>query len=67
MFAMTTGLGEDRVIVDPAGAVAGRIGLKTTPAGYRIVNGVFTEATTVPSIRYLASILPTPSEEPIKV
>jgi hypothetical protein len=66
-FAMTPGFGEERVFVDPAGAVAGRIGLKMAPVGYRIVNGVFTEATTVPSIRYLASILPAPSEGPVNV
>lgn len=64
-FAMAAGVGEERVLVDTAGAVAARMGLKITPAGYRVVNGVFTEATTVPSIRYLASILPAPSEGPI--
>jgi hypothetical protein len=66
-YAMTPGLREERVFVDPAGAVAGRIGLKMTPVGYRIVNGVFQEATTVPSIRYLASIIPIPTETPIGV
>jgi hypothetical protein len=66
-FAMTPGLGEERVFVDREGAVADRIGLKMAPVGYRIVNGAFTEATTVPSIRYLASILPTPAEGPINV
>jgi hypothetical protein len=66
-FALAPGPGEERVFVDPEGAVAGRMGLKMTPVGYRIVNGVFTEATSVPSVRYLASILPTPAEGPVSV
>ena len=67
MFRMTPTSGDERVFVDPAGAVAGRLGLNMTPVGYRIENGVFTSAGTVPSMRYLASIIPIPSEVPIGV
>jgi hypothetical protein len=62
MNRMTLSLGGERVSMDPAGTIAGRLGLNTTPVGYRIENGVFKEAGTVPSMRYLASILPIPSE-----
>jgi hypothetical protein len=66
-YRMTLSLGSGRVYVDPAGAIADRLGLKTTPAGYRIENGVFKDAGTVPSMRYLATILPAPSEAPIGI
>jgi len=48
------------VTVDADGEIARRIGLQTTPVGFRIVDGVFTHATSVPSSRYLGSILPEP-------
>ena len=51
---------DGRIIVDVAGQIALRIGLNTTPVGFRVENGVFTNATTVPSSRYLTSILPEP-------
>jgi hypothetical protein len=54
-------LGSDgRVIIDVNGAIASRIGLNTTPVGFRVENGIFQSATTVPSSRYLRSILPKP-------
>ena len=67
MYGMTRSLEDGRVSVDPAGAVAGQLGLNVTPVGYRIENGVFKHAGTVPSMRYLASIIPIPSEAPIGV
>jgi hypothetical protein len=67
MYRMTLSLGSQRVCVDPAGTIAGRLGLNTTPVGYRIENGVFKDAGTVPSMRYLATVLPTPSESPVGI
>jgi hypothetical protein len=49
-----------RVCVDVAGQIAARLGLDTTPVGFRIENGLITSATTVPSVRYLSSVLPKP-------
>jgi hypothetical protein len=60
-------LADGRVIIDPAGAIAGRLGLNTTPVAYRIEKGVLKDASTVPSIRYLSSIIPTPSDAAISV
>ncbi|MEK6280404.1 MAG: hypothetical protein AABN95_08640 [Acidobacteriota bacterium] len=51
---------EERVIVDVAGSIAGRMGLNATPVGLRVEKGILTSATTVPSSRYLTSILPAP-------
>jgi hypothetical protein len=51
---------EGRIIVDPAGEIVHRIGLDTTPVGLRVQNGLLASATTVPSSRYLTSILPEP-------
>jgi hypothetical protein len=53
---MSTG----RVAVDVAAQIAGRLGLDTTPVGFRVENGLLVGATTVPSVRYLSTILPTP-------
>jgi hypothetical protein len=47
-----------RLVVDPAGKIAERIGLRTTPVGFRVQDGRIAGATTVPSQRYLSSILP---------
>jgi hypothetical protein len=47
-----------RLLVDAAGKIAERIGLRTTPVGFRVQNGRIAGATTVPSQRYLSSILP---------
>jgi hypothetical protein len=47
-----------RLLVDVAGQIAERMGLRTTPVGFRVENGRLVAATTVPSSRYLASILP---------
>jgi hypothetical protein len=46
-----------RLLVDVEGMIARRIGLRTTPVGFRVENGRIVSATTVPSRRYLSSIL----------
>lgn len=51
---------EARVLVDVAGKIAERIGLRTTPVGFRVQSGRLVGATTVPSRRYLSSIIPDP-------
>ena len=51
---------EERVVVDVAGEIAANVGLNTTPVCFRLQDGVLTHATTVPSSRYLTSILPMP-------
>lgn len=53
-------VGEGRLTVDVDGSVAARLGLDITPAGFRVEDGRLAQATTVPSRRYLLSILPTP-------
>jgi hypothetical protein len=55
LTAETTGR---RLTVDAAGEIARRLGLRTTPVGFRLHDGRFTSATTVPSRRYLSSIVP---------
>jgi hypothetical protein len=50
----------ERVVVDVAGEIAGHVGLDTTPICFRLQDGVIDHATTVPSSRYLTSILPMP-------
>jgi hypothetical protein len=54
---MTT---DGRVLIDFGGNIARRIGLDTSPVGFRVENGRITAATTIPSSRYLFSILPKP-------
>lgn len=49
-----------RVIVDVSSAIARSIGLDTTPVGFRVDAGRITGATTIPSARYLSSVLPHP-------
>jgi hypothetical protein len=49
-----------RLRVDIAGMIAERMGLRTTPVGFRVEDGRLARATTVPSSRYLSSILPAP-------
>jgi hypothetical protein len=56
-YGMTPGFEGERVTVDSGGAIAGRLGLHTTPVAYRVKNGVFTDAVTVPSIRQLSSLI----------
>jgi hypothetical protein len=51
---------EQRVFVDVAGRIAETMGLRTTPVGFRVEQGRLKGATTVPSRRYLSSILPEP-------
>lgn len=50
----------ERVLIDFDGSIAEKLGLDTTPVGFRVENGIFVKATTVPSTRYLESILPFP-------
>jgi hypothetical protein len=57
-YNMTSGLADERVTVDAAGVIAGRLGLSMTPVAYKIENGVFKDAATVPSIRSLSSVIP---------
>lgn len=51
---------DEHVVVDVGGKIAYRIGLDTTPIGFRVENGAIVSATTVPSSRYLNTILPEP-------
>ena len=51
---------QGRLFVDVGGVAAERMGLRTTPVGFRVRNGRFVSATTVPSMRYLSSIVPSP-------
>jgi hypothetical protein len=53
-------MNDGRVCVDVGGAIAERIGLNTTPVGFRVEHGLIMSATTVPSTRYLTSIVPNP-------
>lgn len=46
------------VLMDPGGRIGERMGLRTTPVGFFVEEGRFVRATTVPSRRYLATILP---------
>lgn len=59
-FTEAFGLADERVTVDVDGAIAASMGLNTSPVGFRVEHGVLTSATTVPSSRYLMSILPEP-------
>lgn len=49
-----------RLIVDEVGRIAERLGLRTTPVGFQIERGRFAKATTVPSVRYMTSLVPNP-------
>lgn len=59
-YELTRMTEDGRLVVDVAGAIAGRIGLDLTPVGFRVGDGRIVNATTVPSKRYLLSILPKP-------
>lgn len=59
-YGLNPDAGNGTVCLDPARTIAGKLGLEITPAALRIENGKFTSATTVPSARYLFSILPAP-------
>ena len=59
-YNLTPQAATGKVIVDVAGQIARRIGLTMTPVGFRVKNGQLTDATTVPSTRYLVSVLPQP-------
>lgn len=51
---------QERVVIDSDGTIAERLGVQTTPVAFRVEHGRFTQAMTVPSSRYLVSILPEP-------
>lgn len=57
-YNLTPDTTEENLFIDSAHQIAKRIGLDTTPAAFRVENGYFVSATTVPSARYLVSILP---------
>lgn len=59
-YDMTSMIGDGRLLLDVDGAIAGHIGLDITPVGFRVEDGRIVNATTVPSRRYLLSILPKP-------
>lgn len=56
-YDLTSHSTEGRLLVDVAGEIARGLGLRTTPVGFRVEHGRFVSATTVPSRRYLSSIL----------
>lgn len=51
---------EGRVEVDLGAEIADRLGLHTTPVGFQVEAGRITRGTTVPSRRYLSTIVPNP-------
>jgi hypothetical protein len=59
-YELTRMTEDGRLLIDVTGAIAGRIGLDMTPVGFRVEDGRIISATTVPSKRYLFSILPKP-------
>jgi hypothetical protein len=59
-YDMASMVQDGKLIVDVDGTIAARIGLDTTPVGFRLRDGRVVGATTVPSKRYLISILPKP-------
>ena len=60
IYGLNPDAGEGLLCIDAARNIAGKLGLDITPAALRIENGKFAGATTVPSTRYLLSILPAP-------
>jgi hypothetical protein len=48
------------VRIDASREIVGRLGLDITPSAFRVENGKLASATTVPSARYLFSIIPPP-------
>jgi hypothetical protein len=59
-YDLTAASMNGKLSVDVAGEIARRMGLRTTPVGFRVEDGRLVSATTVPSKRYLASILSDP-------
>jgi len=57
-YGLTETETDGRVIADVGGEIAARMALHTTPVGFRVESGLITFATSVPSSRYLTSILP---------
>jgi len=57
-FGLTEFVAHGHVITDVEGEITGRLDLHIAPAGFRVEDGFFTYATSVPSTRYLKSILP---------
>ena len=59
-YRLSEWISTGRVTVDAGGEIARRLGLDTTPVGFRVEDGLLSSATTVPSTRYLSSVLPQP-------
>lgn len=59
-YALNGKTRNERVIVDIGGELARRVGLEMAPVAFRVEHGSLVGATTVPSSRYLTSILPAP-------
>ena len=59
-FGLHADAPDGMVCVDGSRDIAKRLGLDITPAAFRVENGRLVSATTVPSARYLFSILPAP-------
>jgi hypothetical protein len=57
-YALSAGERSGQLLGDADGAIARSLGLRTTPVGFRVEHGRLASATTVPSRRYLESILP---------
>jgi len=59
-FNLRTIATDGRLLVDVEGRIAARLGLNMSPVGFRVEQGRLASATTIPSPRYLVSILPEP-------
>src|SRR4051794_12056617 len=57
-YGLTEFIAHGHVLTDVEGEIGARLDLHIAPAGFRVENGRFSYATTVPSTRYLKSILP---------
>jgi hypothetical protein len=59
-YGLTPEAAGGMVCLDTSREIADRLGLDVTPVAFRVENGKLASATTVPSARYLFSILPAP-------
>lgn len=57
-YGLTEFTAHGHVVTDVDGEIGRRLDLHIAPAGFRVENGRFTYATSVPSTRYMKSILP---------